>query len=214
MKSENRKCTAYDKRKALTSCKNSSLSENLRPVSLTEAEKADMHGGQSSKNVEAASAEESSSPVPSGISMEIVAAMFSLAEKPEIKVVFDQAGTPTYALDLAEAIFRILEDGSYVGRCGVYHYSGEGVCSWYDFAKMIAEYSGHTGCRILPCHSGEFPSKVARPAYSVLDKTKIKETFGVCVPYWTDSLKRCLCSMGEMAPGGAPAGDRMSVKGR
>ena len=128
------------------------------------------------------------------------------SEKPEIKVVFDQAGTPTYALDLAEAIFRILEDGSYVGRCGVYHYSGEGVCSWYDFAKMIAEYSGHTGCRILPCHSGEFPSKVVRPAYSVLDKTKIKETFGVCVPYWTDSLKRCLCSMGEMAPGGATRG--------
>lgn len=128
------------------------------------------------------------------------------SEKPEIKVVFDQAGTPTYALDLAEAIFRILEDGRYVGRCGVYHYSGEGVCSWYDFAKMIAEYSGHTGCRILPCHSGEFPSKVVRPAYSVLDKTKIKETFGVCVPYWTDSLKRCLCSMGEMAPGGATRG--------
>lgn len=85
MKSENKKCTAYDKRKAVTSCKNSSLIENLRPVSFTEAEKADMHGGQSSKNVEAASAEESSSPVPSGISMEIVAAMFSLAEKPEIK---------------------------------------------------------------------------------------------------------------------------------
>ena len=74
----------------------------------------------------------------------------------------------------------------------MYHYSNEGVCSWFDFTKMIAEYAGYTGCDIQPCHSNEFPSPVKRPAYSVLDKTKIKETFGVKVPYWTDSLKICL----------------------
>ena len=75
---------------------------------------------------------------------------------------------------------------------GVYHYSNEGVCSWYDFTKMIAEYSGQTSCDIQPCHSDEFPSPVTRPSYSVLDKTKIKETFGIKVPYWTDSLKKCI----------------------
>ena len=73
------------------------------------------------------------------------------------------------------------------------------MCSWYDFTKMIAEYSGRTACDIQPCHSNEFPSPVARPAYSVLDKTKIKETFGVAVPYWTDSLKQCLRNLGELA---------------
>ena len=115
--------------------------------------------------------------------------------KPEVKVVFDQTGTPTYALDLAEAIYSIIGTRKYEGRSGIYHYSDEGVCSWYDFTKMIAEYSGHTGCRILPCHSSEYPSKVLRPGYSVLDKTKIKETFGLAIPYWTDSLRRCLDNM-------------------
>ena len=115
--------------------------------------------------------------------------------KPEVKVVFDQTGTPTYALDLAEAIYSIIGTRKYEGRSGIYHYSDEGVCSWYDFTKMIAEYSGHTGCRILPCHSSEYPSKVLRPSYSVLDKTKIKETFGLEIPYWTDSLRRCLDNM-------------------
>lgn len=119
------------------------------------------------------------------------------AAKPEVKVVFDQTGTPTYAADLAGAIFHILENRQYEGRSGIYHYSDEGVCSWYDFTKMIAEYSGHTGCRILPCHSSEYPSKVARPSYSVLDKTKIKETFGLEIPYWTDSLRRCLGNMAD-----------------
>ncbi len=114
------------------------------------------------------------------------------ATKSELKVVFDQVGTPTYAYDLAKAIVDIVGNRKYEGNTGIYHYSNEGVCSWYDFTKMIAEYSGHTQCNIWPCHSNEFPSPVTRPSYSVLDKTKIKETFGVKVPYWTDSLKVCL----------------------
>ena len=113
------------------------------------------------------------------------------ATKQQLKVVFDQVGTPTYAYDLAKAIEVVIAkfDGSQVG---VYHYSNEGVCSWYDFTKMIAEYNGTTDCDILPCHSDEFPSPVKRPSYSVLDKTKIKEIFDVEVPYWTDSLRKCI----------------------
>ena len=111
--------------------------------------------------------------------------------KPELKVVFDQVGTPTYAQDLAKAIAVILE--KYNGtQTGIYHYSNEGVCSWFDFAKMIAEYSGTTTCNIQPCYSCDFPSPVKRPSYSVLDKSKIKAVFGVEVPYWTDSLKKCI----------------------
>ncbi len=110
------------------------------------------------------------------------------ATKSQLKVVFDQAGTPTYAYDLATAIVAALKNPVE----GVYHYSNEGVCSWYDFTKMIAEYSGQTACDIQPCHSNEFPSPVTRPSYSVLDKTKIKETFGIKIPYWTDSLKICI----------------------
>ena len=112
--------------------------------------------------------------------------------KPQLRVVFDQAGTPTYAYDLARAIHEIVSQRKYEGNDGIYHYSNEGVCSWYDFTKVIAEYAGHTNCDIQPCHSEEFPSPVKRPAYSVLDKTKIKQTFGVKVPYWIDSLKVCL----------------------
>ena len=108
--------------------------------------------------------------------------------KPQLKVVFDQTGTPTYAYDLATAIVAALKNPV----AGIYHYSNEGVCSWYDFTKMIAEYSGQTACDIQPCHSGEFPSPVTRPSYSVLDKTKIKETFGIKIPYWTESLKICI----------------------
>ena len=118
--------------------------------------------------------------------------MMSLTStKPQLRVVFDQVGTPTYALDLAKAIAVVIEkfDGS---QTGIYHYSNEGVCSWFDFTKMIAEYNGTTACDVQPCHSDEFPSPVKRPAYSVLDKTKIKKTFGVAVPYWTDSLKQCI----------------------
>jgi len=113
------------------------------------------------------------------------------ATKPALKVVFDQVGTPTYALDLAKAITVVLSkfDGP---QTGIYHFSNEGVCSWFDFTKMIAAINGTTECDVQPCHSNEFPSPVKRPAYSVLDKTKIKETFGVKVPYWTDSLKVCI----------------------
>lgn len=114
------------------------------------------------------------------------------ATKPELKVVFDQCGTPTYAADLANAIFDIVENRKYEGNTGIYHFSNEGVCSWYDFAKKIAELAGNTACNIQPCHSDEFPSPVKRPAYSVFDKTKIKETFGTNVPYWADSLKKCM----------------------
>lgn len=158
------------------------------------------------------------------------------ASRPQLKVVFDQCGTPTYAGDLAGAIVGILEDyrqemADQVGhdrnvmpghapvmpdsssvmpdnasvmpgndrasysRSGTYHYSNEGVCSWYDFAKTIAEIAGNNACDIQPCHSYEFPSPVRRPAYSVLDKTRIKETFGLSVPYWTDSLRKCLANL-------------------
>lgn len=115
--------------------------------------------------------------------------------RPELKVVFDQTGTPTYAGDLALALFDIIENRRFAGNEGVYHYSNEGVCSWYDFTKMIAEYAGYTACDIQPCHSDEFPSKVVRPSYSVLDKTKFKNTFGIKVPYWTDSLRRCISNL-------------------
>lgn len=117
------------------------------------------------------------------------------ATKDRLNVVFDQCGTPTYALDLAEAIYRIVDGEMYEGNTGIYHYSNEGVCSWYDFTKMIAEYSGHNACDIRPCHSDEFPSPVKRPSYSVLDKTKIKATFGVEIPYWTDSLRKCISNI-------------------
>lgn len=117
------------------------------------------------------------------------------ATKSQLKVVFDQVGTPTYAYDLALAIYEIVSQRMYNGNDGIYHYSNEGVCSWYDFTKMIAEFAGNIGCDIQPCHSDEFPSPVKRPAYSVLDKTKIKSTFGVKVPYWTDSLKVCIGKM-------------------
>lgn len=128
------------------------------------------------------------------------------SSKPQISVVFDQTGTPTYALDLAEAVTAVLADyaseqlspetGDRVlsdySKSGIYHYSNEGVCSWFDFAKMTAEYAGNNSCDIQPCHSSEFPSAVTRPSYSVLDKTKIKNTFGISIPYWTDSLKKCI----------------------
>ena len=123
------------------------------------------------------------------------------ATKPKLTVVFDQAGTPTYAYDLAMVIKTVLADYANenpengYSKAGVYHFSNEGVCSWFDFTKKIAELAGNTECDIQPCHSDEFPSPVTRPAYSVLDKTKIKETFGVMVPYWTDSLKRCMANM-------------------
>lgn len=116
------------------------------------------------------------------------------AERESLNVVFDQTGTPTYAGDLALAIFSIIEGGTYEGNEGVYHFSNEGVCSWYDFAREIAAATG-SKCNIVPCHSGEFPSKVVRPPYSVLDKTKIKATFGIEIPHWRDSMIYCLRRM-------------------
>ena len=128
------------------------------------------------------------------------------ATKPQLKVVFDQVGTPTYALDLAKAIVAVLNDYKISASCnqkeytktGIYHYSNEGVCSWFDFTKMIAEYNGTTTCDIQPCHSDEFPSPVKRPSYSVLDKSKIKQEFGIAVPYWTESLKKCIANIKKM----------------
>jgi dTDP-4-dehydrorhamnose reductase len=114
------------------------------------------------------------------------------AEKEQLNVVFDQVGTPTYAGDLALAIFSIIEAGVYEGNEGIYHFSNEGVCSWYDFAVEIAAAAGHTGCRINPCHSSEFPSPVTRPPYSVLDKTKIKNTFDIDIPHWRESMEYCI----------------------
>ena len=142
------------------------------------------------------------------------------ATKPQLKVVFDQVGTPTYAYDLAQAITTILDDYKKeivncqlstvnYSKSGVYHFSNEGVCSWFDFTKMIQQIAVELGyyeslpnkgdleglCDIQPCHSDEFPSPVKRPAFSVLDKTKVKETFGIKVPYWTDSLRKCITNL-------------------
>ena len=114
------------------------------------------------------------------------------AEKENLKVVFDQVGTPTYAGDLALAIFSIIEGDYYAGNEGVYHFSNEGVCSWYDFANEIAIAAGNLECNIQPCHSSEFPSKVTRPPYSVLDKTKIKNTFDIDIPHWRESMESCI----------------------
>ncbi|MDE6581348.1 MAG: dTDP-4-dehydrorhamnose reductase [Duncaniella sp.] len=114
------------------------------------------------------------------------------AERPELNVVFDQAGTPTYARDLADAIVSIVDRRLYEGNEGIYHYSDEGVTSWYDFACAIASFAGHDNCDIRPCHSDEFPSKVVRPAYSVLDKSKIKKVFGLQIPHWAVSLAACI----------------------
>ncbi|MDO5461442.1 MAG: dTDP-4-dehydrorhamnose reductase [Bacteroidales bacterium] len=114
------------------------------------------------------------------------------AEREQLNVVFDQVGTPTYAGDLALAIFSIIEAGVYAGNEGIYHFSNEGVCSWYDFAVEIAAAAGNTDCRIEPCHSSEFPSPVTRPPYSVLDKTKIKKTFDIDIPHWRESMEYCI----------------------
>ena len=129
------------------------------------------------------------------------------ATKPQLKVVFDQVGTPTYALDLANAISIILEDYKKewnmkpdtwnYSKNGIYHFSNEGVCSWFDFTKMIAEISGNTSCDIQPCHSEDFPSPVKRPSFSVLDKFKIKQRYGLQVPYWTFSLRKSITNLIE-----------------
>lgn len=112
-------------------------------------------------------------------------------EKDSLKVVFDQVGSPTYAGDLGKLIFSLIEKRQYEQHQGIYHFSNEGVCSWYDFAKEISFIAG-TDCDIQPCHSDEFPSKVTRPAFSVLDKTKVKRDFQFEVPYWKVSLTKCI----------------------
>jgi dTDP-4-dehydrorhamnose reductase len=121
------------------------------------------------------------------------------ATKPQLKVVFDQCGTPTYALDLAKAIQAILAKPVQ----GTYHFSNEGVCSWYDFTQMIARIAGHKDCNIQPCYSSEYPSPVTRPSYSVLDKRNIRETFGIEVPYWVDSLEKCIANIKKQQTNGS-----------
>ena len=130
------------------------------------------------------------------------------ASKPQLKVVFDQVGTPTYARDLADVILVAIEDYKQslnsqplslnYAKFGIYHFSNEGVCSWYDFTKMIAEIAGNTNCDIQPCHSDEFPSSVKRPAFSVLDKTKVKNTYGVMIPFWMKSLRECMMNITQV----------------
>ena len=115
----------------------------------------------------------------------------AMASRPCVRVVYDQVGSPTYALDLAELICRIVADRDF-DRPGIYHYSGEGAVSWYDFAMAIRELSGLQACEVLPCLTSEYPSKVRRPAYSVLDKAKVRRTFGCRIPHWRESLSRCL----------------------
>lgn len=123
----------------------------------------------------------------------------AIATKPTCKVVYDQVGTPTYAGDLAKAILHIIESGLYADCQGIYHYSNEGVCSWYDFTQEIARQVGNQACDIQPCRSSEYPSRVVRPAYSVLDKSKFKRTFGIAIPYWTASLTRCIRNLAQQA---------------
>ena len=118
------------------------------------------------------------------------------ADKPELQVVFDQVGTPTCAADLARVIFDRIESGDYAGREGFYHFSNEGVCSWYDFTVAIHRLAGITTCKVKPLHTAEYPAKANRPAYSVLDKTKIKTTFDIEIPHWEESLKQCLIKLG------------------
>lgn len=115
-----------------------------------------------------------------------------LNTRDSIKVVFDQCGTPTYATDLAKAIVDMVETDKLKGNEGIYHFSNEGVCSWYDFALATSHLAGLHDKEVLPCHSSEFPSKVVRPPYSVLDKTKYKEKFNRKVPHWHESLSACI----------------------
>lgn len=114
------------------------------------------------------------------------------AERPELGVVFDQIGTPTYARDLAEAILTMVERGL---RPGIYHFTDEGVCSWYDFAREIHRLAGITSCHVRPLHTAEYPTPACRPHYSVLDKTKIKQTYGIHIPWWQDSLRECVARL-------------------
>lgn len=127
-----------------------------------------------------------------------VKTMMSLgASKDSLNVVYDQVGTPTYAGDLAKVIHKIILSENKIP--GIYHYSNEGVCSWYDFTKIILCIAGITSCEVYPVSSAEYPSKAVRPAYSVLDKSKIKRTFGIAIPYWIDSLEKCIKILNEQS---------------
>lgn len=127
-----------------------------------------------------------------------VKTMFDLTRKREsLKVVADQIGSPTYARDLAIAIVQIVENRMYYGKEGIYHFSDLGVCSWFDLAALTARLSGNDSCKISPCQSSEYPSKVERPAYSVLDKSKFISTFGFEIPFWIDSLSECVKRLKE-----------------
>ena len=117
------------------------------------------------------------------------------AERETLDVVCDQVGTPTYAGDLALAIFSIVENGLHTGNEGIYHFTDEGVCSWYDFAVEIAAAAGNDRCRIRPCRTEDYPAKAARPAWSVLDKSKIRKRFGIEIPHWRESMLYCLQRM-------------------
>ena len=129
----------------------------------------------------------------SGYGNNFVKTMIRLGkERDGLGVVFDQIGTPTYANDLARAIYTIINKG--IVR-GIYHFSNEGVCSWYDFTVAIHRLAGITSCKVRPLHTAEYPAKANRPAYSVLDKTKIKTTFGIEIPHWEESLERCIGKM-------------------
>ncbi|MCD8080289.1 MAG: dTDP-4-dehydrorhamnose reductase [Bacteroides sp.] len=110
-------------------------------------------------------------------------------ERNELGVIFDQVGTPTYAADLAQVIYVMMEKGIVPG---IYHFSNEGVCSWYDFTKAIHRLAGITSCKVLPLHTADYPTLAARPHYSVLDKTRIKTTYDIEIPYWQDSLAACI----------------------
>ena len=113
-------------------------------------------------------------------------------EKPELGVIFDQIGSPTYAGDLAAAIMAAINHGIVPG---IYHFSNEGVISWYDFTKAIHRIAGITSCHVKPLHTTEYPTPAARPHYSVLDKTKIKQTYGIEIPYWEESLEKCVAKL-------------------
>ena len=113
-------------------------------------------------------------------------------EKPELGVIFDQIGTPTYARDLAVALFAAINQGVVPG---IYHFSNEGVISWYDFTKAIHRIAGISSCHVRPLHTAEYPTPANRPHYSVLDKTKIKQTYNIEVPYWEESLKECILKL-------------------
>ena len=121
-----------------------------------------------------------------------------LDERESLDVVCDQTGSPTYAADLAGAIFRIVEEGLHAGNEGLYHYCGRGECTWYDFARAIAEESGHDGVRVRPCFSRDYPSRVRRPLYSVMDTGLFRERFGMEIPHWRESLVECLRRLGAV----------------